>query len=115
MIKIHVMKYFSLLLLIISCLIGTCQNPDQEFTIVFYNVENLFDTSNDPATEDDEFTPGSQLNWNEEKYLKKITDLSHVISSVNSAELPEIVGPSLTAINTLLLVEATFIITTNHL
>ncbi len=86
------MKYLSFILLTLFCLNCTCQNPNQEFTVLFYNVENLFDTSNDPATEDDEFTPGSQLNWNQEKYEKKINDLAHVISLVNPSELPEIVG-----------------------
>ena len=44
------------------------------FTIVFYNVENLFDTENDPDTEDDEFTPEGNKKWNSEKYLKKLKD-----------------------------------------
>ena len=31
--------------------------------IMFYNVENLFDTADDPSTADDEFTPrGRRLN-----------------------------------------------------
>jgi predicted extracellular nuclease len=86
------MKYFLYLLLSLFCLNCTGQNPDKEFTIVFYNVENLFDTANDPATEDDEFTPGSKLAWNQEKYEKKLNDLAHVISSINPSELPEIIG-----------------------
>lgn len=28
--------------------------------IMFYNVENLFDTADDPSTADDEFTPGER-------------------------------------------------------
>ena len=34
------------------------QNQKQVFTM-FYNVENLFDTINDPTTNDDEFLPVS--------------------------------------------------------
>ncbi|MDD4088046.1 MAG: endonuclease/exonuclease/phosphatase family protein, partial [Bacteroidales bacterium] len=34
----------------------------------FYNVENLFDTINDPTINDEEFLPGSKLDWNTEKY-----------------------------------------------
>ena len=59
---------------------------------MFYNVENLFDTEDEPGKEDDEFTPGSKLAWDQEKYNKKINDLAHVISLVNPSELPEIVG-----------------------
>ncbi len=62
------------------------------FTIMFYNVENLFDTINDPHKLDDEFTPNGSKKWNSERYHKKINDLSKVIAAVDSIELPEIVG-----------------------
>ena len=39
------------------------------FTVAFYNVENLFDTVNNPFTADDDFTPLSKRNWNEKKIL----------------------------------------------
>ena len=32
--------------------------------VVFYNVENLFDTINDPEIRDDEFTPMGAKKWN---------------------------------------------------
>ncbi len=65
---------------------------DNYFTIVSYNVENLFDTINNPQKEDDEFLPNSKKNWNTDRYNKKIKDLSLVIKSINKNELPEIVG-----------------------
>ena len=65
---------------------------DKMFTVVFYNVENLFDTENDPDTEDDEFTPEGNKKWDSEKYLKKLKDLSTVFNSINSRELPEVIG-----------------------
>jgi predicted extracellular nuclease len=61
-------------------------------TVMFYNVENLFDTSNDSLTADEEFLPQSAKKWNSEKYNKKITDLAQVISSVTEKELPVLVG-----------------------
>jgi len=67
-------------------------NKENYFTIVSYNVENLFDTINDPNKEDDEFTPTSEKNWNSEKYYHKLDNIARVISSVNKNELPEIVG-----------------------
>ncbi len=66
--------------------------PDKMFTVVFYNTENLYDTENDPDTEDDEFTPEGNKKWNSEKYLKKLKDLSTVFRSINSRELPEVIG-----------------------
>ncbi len=68
------------------------QKSGQEFTIVFYNVENLFDTEDEPLKEDDEFTPASEKGWDQEKYEKKLEDIAHVLSSVNPSGLPEIIG-----------------------
>lgn len=62
------------------------------FTVVSYNVENLFDTINDPLTLDDEFTPSGSKSWTFDRYKKKLVDLAKVISSINKSELPEIIG-----------------------
>jgi len=70
------------------------QKPGKEFTIVFYNVENLFDTEDEPLKEDEEFTPGSDKAWDQEKYEKKLEDIARVLSSVNPSGLPEIIGLS---------------------
>lgn len=67
-------------------------NAEIFLTIVSYNVENLFDTINNPDKEDDEFTPVSKKNWNTDRYTKKINDLAFVIKSINKNELPEIVS-----------------------
>lgn len=52
--------------------------------IAFYNVENLFDTKNDPFTFDDEKTPTGKDAWNEEKYREKLTNLARVLSEIGS-------------------------------
>lgn len=62
-----------------------------EFSIAFYNVENLFDTKDDPLTSDDEFTPQGAKNWNKERYEKKINDISYVIKNIDE-KLPLLVG-----------------------
>ncbi len=62
------------------------------FTIVSYNVENLFDTINNPLKVDDEFTPTSEKKWDTDRYKKKVKDLALVIKSINKNELPELVG-----------------------
>ena len=90
------MKYLfiSMLLIFTNYLNAQDKNYDAEnnFTIVFYNVENLFDTIDNPNTIDNEFLPQSKKKWNTGKYNKKINDLSHVISSINIHELPELIG-----------------------
>lgn len=60
--------------------------------IGFYNVENLFDTIDDPLKKDNEFTPDSAKGWNGSRYDKKIEMLSEVIASLGSASNPAIIG-----------------------
>jgi predicted extracellular nuclease len=90
------MRLHTLILLFLFSAIASGQKatfkPKKSFTVVFYNVENLFDTINDPLTQDDEFTPDSEKNWNTERYRKKLEDISKVLSSINNKELPEIIG-----------------------
>jgi len=71
------------------------QNKDNFFTIGFYNVENLFDTVNDPAILDDEFTPGTDKNWTKKRYNKKIFKLGTTLSNVGfkeTSKAPVLVG-----------------------
>ncbi|MEA1898616.1 MAG: endonuclease/exonuclease/phosphatase family protein, partial [Bacteroidota bacterium] len=68
------------------------QNRNKNFTIVFYNIENLFDFEDDPLTMDEDFTPGSEKKWDKEKYLKKTQDISKVLSSIGKRSLPAIIG-----------------------
>ena len=68
------------------------QTRNKNFTIVFYNTENLFDFEDDPLTQDEGFTPGSEKKWDKEKYLKKTQDISKVLSSIGKRDLPAIIG-----------------------
>ncbi len=56
------------------------------FTVAFYNLENLFDTVNDPKTLDDDFTPGTEMDWSEKRYTKKLKKLGRIISQIGYAE-----------------------------
>lgn len=63
-----------------------------EYTVMSYNVENLFDTVDDPKIPDEEFLPSSEKKWDSEKYQKKLADIAKVISEISPSELPEVVG-----------------------
>ena len=56
--------------------------------IAFYNVENLFDTIDNPLTDDQEFLPNSPKQWNTTRYFNKISNLGYVINQIH----PEIMG-----------------------
>lgn len=61
-------------------------------TLAFYNVENLFDTINDPKTIDEEFLPESKLNWNNNTFQKKLNNTAKVISKIDSINGIVIIG-----------------------
>lgn len=48
----------------------------------FYNVENLFDPSDDPNTFDEDFTPEGRLHWTHQKLKKKLEQVSKVIADM---------------------------------
>lgn len=58
-----------------------------EFTVAFYNVENLFDTEDDRWTMDEDFTPSGKYQWTEERYKTKLIHIAEVIDSL-PGELP---------------------------
>jgi len=95
------MKKFFLALLIVvvlsSIFVFTSTSKEKRekrrnLTFAFYNVENLFDTEDDPHKNDNEFLPGNDKNWNKERFHKKLEDISKVLSSINEKELPEVIG-----------------------
>lgn len=66
-------------------------------TIAFYNVENLFDTINDPKTFDDDRTPKGKDKWSSIIYNKKLKNIAKVISEIGreiSNSGPSIIGLS---------------------
>lgn len=83
-------------LIILAIAISSCTSAKKtlrnEYTVISYNVENLFDTVDDPKIPDEEFLPTSEKKWDSERYQKKLNDLVRVITEINSKELPEIVG-----------------------
>lgn len=64
-------------------------------SIAFWNVENLYDTINDPLKDDEEFLPNGKNMWNTEKYYQKLKNLSSVIAKLGDPLLkqaPAIIG-----------------------
>lgn len=87
------MRRIKLLLILsfFSVLVYT-QVPEKRFNIVFYNVENLFDTIQGPLASDLEFLPTAEKKWDSDKYFRKTEDIARVLSSIATGELPEIIG-----------------------
>ena len=71
------------------------ENEKDIFTIAFYNLENLFDTIDDPDTNDDDFTPEGKKKWTPRRYKKKVKRLARAISTIGDDEIkhsPVIIG-----------------------
>lgn len=64
-------------------------------TIAFYNLENLFDTINQPNN-DDGWTPEGKERWTGEKYRQKLSNMAKVIAQIGTNDeqkaLPTFVG-----------------------
>ncbi len=65
---------------------------DKIIYVASWNVENLFDTLDNPQKDDSEFLPNSESNWNTEKYIHKIKNLAKVINDMNDQKGPDILG-----------------------
>lgn len=63
-----------------------------DYRILFYNVENLFDTKDDSLKNDAEFLPQGQKYWTWKKYQDKCSKIAKVIMAAGGWELPEIIG-----------------------
>ena len=62
-----------------------------KFDLMSYNVENIFDTIDDPNKADEDFTPSGKLQWNSAKYYEH---LNHTVDAITNkgTNFPAIVG-----------------------
>jgi predicted extracellular nuclease len=68
------------------------ESKPEEFRIMFYNVENLFDPFDDSLKNDDEFMPRGMRAWSWKKFEKKLQQTAKVIISAGGWRPPEIIG-----------------------
>jgi hypothetical protein len=80
-------------LLFLLLIFMTTSNAQQKsytiHTVAFYNFENFFDTKDDPAINDDEWTPSGDQHWTTEKYHQKLENLAHVLHEIGTTENPD--------------------------
>ena len=64
-------------------------------TVAFYNLENLFDTKDDPHALDDDYTPKGRRKWTPKRFRHKVKKLSKTIrriGDIHSPQPPVIIG-----------------------
>lgn len=72
--------------------ISSWAQKQKEIRVAFYNVENLFDTIDNPYKNDEEYLPNSKKNWNTEKYEYKLAQISRVINDIQGESGPDLMG-----------------------
>jgi exonuclease III len=95
------MKNIFLSLILILFISASYAQEEKQYkvaTIAFYNLENLFDTINDPDIFlNHEFTPEADKHWNTKKYFEKMDRMANVISTIGAdvtGSAPAIIGVS---------------------
>lgn len=92
------MKIIKLILLFLNVFLTFAQENRIQVkvaVIAFYNLENLFDTINDPQTNDDDFTPEGLYRWSSARYEEKKHNMAKVISQIGKNHFnqhPVIIG-----------------------
>lgn len=96
MIKPNTLTLFTVLLVLIFNFASGQRTKNQEptnyFRIAFYNVENLFDTIDDPLTNDADFLPGARIPWTAERYDIKLSHLAAVIRALSEKQAIAVMG-----------------------
>ncbi len=85
-------QLFIFFLLIIFYSNAIAQDQSSNINILFYNVENLFDITDDPNINDEEFLPSGDRHWTKKRFEHKLNQLSKVILASCDYEMPDIVG-----------------------
>ena len=80
--------YFAIILFL--PFLGYSQKAQYKVAICgFYNLENYYDTIDNPIINDNEFTPGGEKNYNGNIYWKKVNKLATVISQIGTDVNPD--------------------------
>lgn len=60
------------------------QKAGHFYPVAFYNVENLFDTIDNPSKRDEAFTPAGDFKYTTAVYNKKLQNIAHVIAGLKA-------------------------------
>ena len=67
-------------------------NAQETSSVLFWNIENLFDIYDDPDKDDDSFTPAGDYHWTYSRYRSKLDALARVIVAADEESAPILVG-----------------------
>lgn len=64
----------------------------ERLRVMFWNVENLFDTDDNLTKEDDDFLPQGTRHWTEARLYAKLIRLTQVVVAAGEGEMPALIG-----------------------
>src|SRR4051812_3018617 len=87
-------RYILLTVFALLCITFKAQDIDKNkkynsAVVAFWNLENFYDTLNDPLKNDEDFLPSGTYTWGTKKYLKKLENMSNVISQLGTEANPD--------------------------
>ena len=96
------MRKLILLVAIAALLVPTtlAQQANKRYNmygVMFYNLENLFDTINNNGRYDEEFSPNGARQWNGTKYWQKIHNMAYAIGQMATKNTPY--GPAIIGVS----------------
>ncbi len=79
---------------VLAVLLTFAAGPSRpRYVVAFYNLENLFDTINDPRTSDEDMLPLSDREWGTARYRAKLSALARVIADMAAENgFPAVIG-----------------------
>jgi predicted extracellular nuclease len=93
--SIKIISFFFFILIYAAC--STTEKVPETTTqpeairMMFYNVENLFDTEDDSLVKDEEFLPEGDKHWDNYKYFEKLKHISKVVLNTGW-DVPALIG-----------------------
>lgn len=82
--------FLTIAVTIVSISAGYAQKENYKPSLIgFYNLENYYDTVNNPIVDDEEFLPNSERHYNTRIFLDKVDRLSSVISQMGTDINPD--------------------------
>ena len=90
--KLLILAFLALPVLLFAQDFQGDKNQEKSFRLMFYNVENYFDSFDDSLTNDSEFLPDGIRHWNYSRFLKKRNNIYKTIMAVGNWEPPAIIG-----------------------
>lgn len=77
-------------LFLVTTLSPKAQQKPESYSLMFYNLENFFDTKDDTLSTDENFTPEGELHWTFNRFEQKKQKISKVIMAADGWNMPDL-------------------------